>query len=95
MIMIILIILNQNVGEDRVTAGWQMETEKPTARQITQSFTHHTAWLSSLCCISTETNGLPGQGTATDGTPGMETVLEPEWVGTRGREEALWLVASM
>lgn len=62
MIMIALIILKQNDGEDKVAAGWQMETEKPTARQITQSFTHHTAWLSLLCCISTETNGLLGWG---------------------------------
>lgn len=29
--------------------------------------------------------GFEDEGTATEGTPGMETVLEPEWVGTRGR----------
>lgn len=28
--------------------------------------------------------GFEDTDTTTEGTPGMETVLEPEWVGTRG-----------
>lgn len=95
MIIIAPIILKLTEREDRVAAGWWMETKKSAARQITQFFIHHTGWPSLLCCISMETNRLLGLGYSQrwdtrDGNSSGARVG-----GNQGRRGALWLVVSM
>lgn len=59
-----------------------METESPAARQIprpTIQIGQHPSAASARTLM-----GFEDTDAATEMTPGMETVLEPEWVGTRG-----------
>lgn len=70
----------------RKQAGWLQAgrwiQKNPAARQITGP-TIRIGRRPSAASART-LMGFEDTDTTTEGTPGMETVLEPEWVGTRG-----------
>lgn len=83
LIMIAMMIWKPSERRGRIATGWQMHTENPAARQTIQIGRHPSA-------VSARTlMGFEDTDATAEGTPGMETVLEPEWVGTRGGERGL------